>query len=808
MSDSGAVITRDAIGTSISLHKRGGSRLDAVLLPDRSAVALSKESNRYFTSCANTAEHEGKTLSVVHSCSEWIVTDRWLATPTPGVVKVAREWHYTGRQPCQVKLCLRLLVTYSYPRCDFYTLPGRSWDGNRYGEVVHTMGCHLREDRLAIPAGATIEIRDLVVGCWCQPQQAEDEPLASVCLERDEEIAAYAFQYMVPHRDDPAYTGRMELGDADDPFLQVTHGFRLQKEFYIYAGQRKYVRHHGYQQVLRAAWTVLSEQRRPRPAVSNRQHLHIKLDVLARALAPGGYGIKEIAGSDGRVYRIYNPNFSYIKSAGGEWQPTFSARLAVGFGWHAWTGLLGFELVRYKDEKYKNLAQLGIDGIDFLIDCGRSPAGMQYPSCDSGFMNCWGKPVWGTYADRGRPSGAAVDIGRMAEGLHWVLYAYEELRRRGIEKRTWLERSLETARVMTRTWPDGNIPARVHGASLSTILPPPHQGGSSSGIYVLAFLARLFAVTNQVAYLDYGRKVGETYLAWARRYEAWWNGEQDDQGLDKTAGHAALRSFLEFHLATAEDRWLEAAVNAARYLAAWQMHYDVVFPGASPLHHFDYRTGGGMLISVGLNALQFAYSPLAYDWILLYRLTGDTYWLERAQALNLAANQFLWDERTLAWLSKHYFANTPQQFHVGYQTEDIYMTNFGNRALGLSKGDIQQKYYVSTPAFAVKAIIHLNSLLQDFGSFLIDMRWHNGGATDSVAARHLAVENGRITCRLANLLPHPESYVVKVFNWPTAKAHLACAGYSQLISTKQDSTLDFTISMEANGSVEFQLTIA
>ena len=94
---------------------------------------------------------------------------------------------------------------------------------------------------------------------------------------------------------------------------------------------------------------------------------------------------------------------------------------------------------------------------------------------------------------------------------------------------------------------------------------------------------------------------------------------------------------------TKEQKYLDASVDLAYYLASWQYHYSVDFPADSQLAQLKIDTYGSTAVSAAHNALDHYGIYYIPEYPKLAELTGNDIWRQRARAIWYNGIQLLSD---------------------------------------------------------------------------------------------------------------------------------------------------------------------
>jgi len=141
----------------------------------------------------------------------------------------------------------------------------------------------------------------------------------------------------------------------------------------------------------------------------------------------------------------------------------------------------------------------------------------------------------------------------------------------------------------------------------------------------------------------------------------------DADCIDKEAGVALLRAFLDMYEFYREERYLQYAEKCACFILSWLWMYNVNFNKDSLLGKEKFKTKGMTSVSVGHHHLDFYGMYIAYDFLRLSQANGDIFWHKQASNMVSACLQLISSKENLLNRSKKY---------IGWQPEQINQTNW------------------------------------------------------------------------------------------------------------------------------------
>ncbi|MDA1365714.1 RICIN domain-containing protein [Glycomyces algeriensis] len=161
---------------------------------------------------------------------------------------------------------------------------------------------------------------------------------------------------------------------------------------------------------------------------------------------------------------------------------------------------------------------------------------------------------------------------------------------------------------------------------------PQHQGKYNTHNAV-PFLLELAEYTGDTRYRDTALRAGEYAFQNVHLPAAYVGGTPDNDNVtDKEAALLALRSFMALYDHTGEQRWLDAAQQAADFGETWSYAWNYPVESTRPAYA-QYGVRGQSLIATGHSAIDTWQSGSLYDYYRLYEATGDDHYLEHARLI-------------------------------------------------------------------------------------------------------------------------------------------------------------------------------
>ena len=189
----------------------------------------------------------------------------------------------------------------------------------------------------------------------------------------------------------------------------------------------------------------------------------------------------------------------------------------------------------------------------------------------------------------------------------------------------------------------------------------------SNGAYIVSLLVELEKVTGKRDDIDGALEKAGRYYASLIDKGAFYADTLDADCVDKEAGCALLRAFLDLHERSHDQYYLKYARLCAGFVLSWMFTYNVFFNKKSPLGKRDFNTIGITAVSVAHHHLDFYGLFIAYDFLRLWEATGDVLWKRCAQLMIGSCSQLISDEDDLLGRSEDF---------IGWQPEQLNHTNW------------------------------------------------------------------------------------------------------------------------------------
>ena len=197
----------------------------------------------------------------------------------------------------------------------------------------------------------------------------------------------------------------------------------------------------------------------------------------------------------------------------------------------------------------------------------------------------------------------------------------------------------------------------------------------TNGAYIVSLLVELEKITGRRDDIDRALEKAGRYYASLVDKNAFYADTLDADCVDKEAGVALLRAFLDLYERSHSEFYLRYARLSAGFVLSWMYTYSVAFDPRSPLGRRDFKTQGMTSVSVAHHHLDFYGFYIAYDFLRLRQASGEELWKRCALIMIGACSQLISNPRDRLGKSEDF---------LGWQPEQLNQTNwdYKHRILG------------------------------------------------------------------------------------------------------------------------------
>lgn len=577
------------------------------------------------------------------------LTDR--ITLSAGLIRVERSWRILRRGSWQ--------LAFGYcpsAQLEQWIVPSVMYDKNvmgsgRFPRGGVEAGWSLREDRIPVPSCSVLHDGSQWQAVFTQP--ARDESVLSSVKTYLREMQP-AFEVRVPYCEEPrTYTekgifiGGLSAG-TERLFKVGKVPFEYSRTFYIAFGRCAHVSDI-YMRLAELAMDEFATSGAALHAADWSEIATLKLNHLRYLLIDDAC---MTAVKMGRGNGLFQSFYEYTAGSflvRGLEAATIFARLGKESG----------------NSRYTDIAErIG----EFFL-AGALPNGLH--------RDCYSlkEKHWGGYLGVGTPPELQDGANTRCNGEVMVNYLklYKLLKDAGREKLDFLELAESNAAFYIEHQLGGDEEGSfgrwwdVTGKPLNVL--------GTNGAYIISLLIELEKTTGKRENIDRALQMAGKHYASLIDRSAFFGDTLDADCVDKEAGVSLLRAFLDLYEWTQEEPYLQSARLCAGYVLSWTYTYNIPFDPRSPLGRRDFKTQGMTAVSVAHHHLDFYGFSIAFDFLRLWRATGDELWKKCALAMIGACGQLISSPRDLLGKSRDF---------LGWQPEQLNQTNwdYKHRVLG------------------------------------------------------------------------------------------------------------------------------
>lgn len=282
---------------------------------------------------------------------------------------------------------------------------------------------------------------------------------------------------------------------------------------------------------------------------------------------------------------------------------------------------------------------------------------------------------WGGYMGVGTPEDLINGANARCNGEVMVNYLrlYKLLKDAGRQKDEFLDLAKRNAHFYIDHQLKGNEEGSfgrwwdVAGRPLNTL--------GTNGAYIISLLVELEKITGKRDDIDEALRKAGSYYASLIDNNSFYADTLDADCVDKEAGCALLRAFLDLYERSHDEFYLKYARFSAGFILSWMFTYDVAFNPRSSAGKRDFKTLGMTAVSVAHHHLDFYGLFIAYDFLRLWEATKDEFWKKCGLTMIGSCSQLISDRKDLLGRGKDF---------IGWQPEQVNQTNwdYKHRILG------------------------------------------------------------------------------------------------------------------------------
>jgi len=311
---------------------------------------------------------------------------------------------------------------------------------------------------------------------------------------------------------------------------------------------------------------------------------------------------------------------------GDSWGLPFSCQLpqldvssvSFQFGFVGQQPGIGYQLIRYGDmEKKSESYQKGLNIINFWVRKAMTEIGAPQ-NCYNPTLNGFEPmPFW---------------TRMIADGLENILDAYVYMKKKGEEKKEWLDFCRKAADWLLRIQNADGSWYRAYNTNDGSM----RMDSKANTISVVRFLVQFYLVSGNEKYRQAAFKAGE--WAYDNVYKNMeYRGSTCDNSdiMDNESGIYAMFGFLSLYDLTGEKKWLDALIGAADYTETWTYCWSFPVHVPWPNHPFTKNPISGQSpVTLGGGGGDMYMAACSYVYYRLYVITGDEHYRDYAEFIH------------------------------------------------------------------------------------------------------------------------------------------------------------------------------
>ena len=551
-----------------------------------------------------------------------------------GSLEIERNWKIEGEGKIQLSFQIK-----TPEKPESWINPCVNYNGNPKGEGDFPKpkpgeGWSFREDRLGIPSCSIIRDSKGPLAVFTTPAKTENEISSVETVTKNSETV---FNIRVPLTEKPKrHTGKYYLNGLSgkkEKHFKIKNGLKYSRKFYITWKEDPEASYH---ELLKEIWKKLDpdwEKHDDWGRNSEHRINHVINNLYVER--------EDASGLITAVHRGLIPVTNTISGGFVGKNPEICHTLYKA----------------YLDSGEEKLKEISFKVLDFFTEA-QLPNGLllsDYQLAREKWFGLHFSPHEG------------CSTRMMSEMAYNFIRTYNLAKKHGEAKEKWLKMAEDFCDFMVRNQPeDGNY---GRWWSKDGELKDP---SSTNGSYVIWPLVKLYKLKGSEKYLEAAEKAMEYHIEKSVDKDLYWGDALDSNCIDKEGGHSILRSLILLHDVTEKERYLEKAKKTANYVLTWTYFYDVPFSDDTPLGKRDVTTTGATSVSAAHHHLDPYGAAIAYDWLKLWKKTGDEVWKEYALAALDFVHQLVSTEEDPLGFPEYFEGWQPEQLG---QTEWDYLSN-------------------------------------------------------------------------------------------------------------------------------------
>lgn len=153
------------------------------------------------------------------------------------------------------------------------------------------------------------------------------------------------------------------------------------------------------------------------------------------------------------------------------------------------------------------------------------------------------------------------------------------------------------------------------------------------GAYLITPMLKAYEFYNDKKYLESAQRAYIYYISSFKKNGFSTDGTLDTRCIDRESAYPLLTAAIALYKITKDDAYLNDAVDVSYYLSTWLWHYNINYAIGDAFQLYGYKTLGATSVSTQRHYFDTFACRWVNDWRELAKLTDDSQWSEKAEAI-------------------------------------------------------------------------------------------------------------------------------------------------------------------------------
>ena len=507
-------------------------------------------------------------------------------------------WTFTAKRDVPN---VHLTVSFEHvSKPEWWMIPAVSYNGNKYGNGLEPKGekrdrqwYSFSYRRTPIPGAIYSEGEDFAIATFGNvPEKSEDDYSCSIQPEPN----IITHQLLWPEEEMPvSYCSQNQYTPGWQRVYNMKQGEKRTMSMYLIVS-RKETNHSAYRHMLDMAWLMAEPEKLPAP--DNDKLWEESVEFCHRSLW--------IENDDYMGYLLgLNLNEK------GEWQQV--TRNCYEAGWMGQNISLAVSILHdfTRTGNHVSLDQ-GMATLDTWADNCQLPNGLFYTQYDA-------------IINKSRCIMDACNLGTAALQLFEADRIVKQLR---LVRPAYLGAAWGICNFMLADQQENGCYGRgwtIDGRCV--------EREGTIGAFIIPAMLKAYEIYNDKKYLESATRAYIYYIGGFKNNGYSTDGTLDTRCIDRESAYPLLMSAIGLYKVLKDDTYLNDAVDISYYLSTWLWHYNVNYADGDVFQQYNYKTLGATSVSTQRHYFDTYACRWVNAWRELAKLTDDSQWNEKADAI-------------------------------------------------------------------------------------------------------------------------------------------------------------------------------